>query len=164
VVVKDRIYKDILVWEVNFPSDFNIEVDALYFELQDGTLFKDIQTRFESNDVIAKKKVLDLLDLDEIKKKIPDYTKIYIKIFKDIPGFKLWPHLDRIEHKGFIMINLIDNKNSTTFYDRENNKLFEGLNKKNTGVFHILHKKPFVKHGIENTSKEDRYTTIAFIK
>jgi len=28
VVVKDRIYKDILAWEVNFPSEFNIEVDA----------------------------------------------------------------------------------------------------------------------------------------
>ena len=63
------------------------------------------------------------------------------------------------------MINLVDNKNSTIFCDTDENFLCEASNKKNKGVFHVLHKgKPQVMHWVENTSNKNRYTTIAFIK
>jgi hypothetical protein len=45
----------------------------------------------------------------------------------------------------------------------EEEDLCKASNKKNNGVFHILHKGPIMHH-VENNSNEDRYTTIAFIK
>jgi hypothetical protein len=165
VVVAHKLHKDVLAWEVKFTSDFNIDVTSLEFELQDGTLFRDIQTRFENHDIELKEKILSYLDLNIIREKIPTYKEIDIKIFKDIPGFKLYPHLDRFEHKGFIMINLINNVNSTAFYDLQDKFIVEASNNKNKGVFHLLHTgRPYVQHAIENTSNKDRYTTIAFIK
>ena len=62
------------------------------------------------------------------------------------------------------MINLINNINSTSFYDMNKNFLCEGCSKKNTGIFHLLHTKPHIMHAIENTSNKNRYTTLAFIK
>ena len=87
-----------------------------------------------------------------------------IKIFKDLPGFKLEPHVDIREHKAFLMINLVDNVDSTTFHDFFDKFLVKGPNKKNIGVFHLLHTKPKIRHAVENTSDKNRYTAIAFIK
>tara|TARA_R110000751_G_scaffold19959_1_gene59084 strand:- start:880 stop:1368 length:489 start_codon:yes stop_codon:yes gene_type:complete len=162
VIVKDKLHKDVLAWEVEI-EDLNIDVENLDYKLQDGLFGKDVATRFENNDKELKKKVLKALDLEAIKIIIPDYNKIDIKIFKDLPGFKLWPHSDLRTHKAFIMINLVDNKNSTIFCSMEEEDLCKASNKKNNGVFHILHKGPIMHH-VENNSNEDRYTTIAFIK
>ena len=163
MIVKNKLHDDVLAWEVEV-EDLNIDVENLDYKLQDGSLFKTITTRFENHDQHLKDKILSFLDIDYIKEKIPDYKEIDIRIFKDLPGFKLKPHHDKGNHKGFIVINLIDNKDATSFFYPDERFLTKGSNKKNKGVFHILHQKPCVKHGIENTSKKDRYTTIAFIK
>ncbi len=163
MIVKDKLHPDVPAWEVEV-KDLNIDVEKLDYKLQDGSLFRKITTRFENHNQDLKNKILSFLDIDYIKEKIPDYKEIDIKIFKDLPGFKLWPHLDRKDHKGFIVINLTDNKDSTEFLDLDEKFLTKGSNKKNKGVFHILWKKPYCFHAIENTSNKNRYTTIAFIK
>jgi len=163
VIVKNKLHEDVLAWEVEV-EDLNIDVESLDYKLQDGSLFKKITTRFENHDPDLKNKILSFLDIDYIKEKVPDYKEIDIRIFKDLPGFKLEPHCDIFKHKAFIMINLIDNKNSTTFHDFFDKFLVKGPNKKNKGVFHLLHTKPTVRHAIENTSDKNRYTAIAFIK
>ena len=163
MIVKNKLHDDVLAWEVEV-KDLNIDVKNLNYKLQDGSLFRKITTRFENHDQDLKNKILSFLDVDYIKEKVPDYKEIDIKIFKDLPGFKLIPHCDVLEHKAFIMINLIDNKNSTTFYNRFEDFLCEGPNKKNTGMFHLLHTKPRIMHAVENKSKNNRHTTIVFIK
>ena len=162
MIVKNKLHKDVLAWEVEV-KDLNIDVESLDYKLQDGLFGKNVITRFENNNKELTQKVLKVLDLEAIKIIIPEYKEIDIKIFKDVPGFKLWPHFDLRTHKGFIMINLIDNKNSTVFCNMEEEYLCEASNKKNKGVFHVLHKGPIMHH-IENNSNKNRYTTIAFIK
>ena len=163
MIVKNKLHPDVLAWEVEMP-DLGIDAENLDYKLQNGKIFKKINTRFENNNQDLKNKILNKLDIDYIKKQIPEYKEISIHIFKDLPGFKLWPHLDRKDHKGFIVINLTDNKDSTEFLDFDEKFLAKGSNKKNKGVFHILWKKPYCLHAIENTSNKNRYTTIAFIK
>lgn len=162
MIVKNRLHKDVLAWEIEV-EDLNIDVENLDYKLQNELFGKNVTTRFENHDKELKQKVLKALDLEAIKIIIPEYNEINIKIFKDVPGFKLVPHFDYPSHKAFIMINLIDNKNSTMFCDLKENFLCEASNKKNTGVFHVLHKGP-VMHHVENNSNKNRYTTIAFIK
>ena len=162
MIVKNKLHKNVLAWEIEV-GDLNIDVENLDYKLQDGSLFNKITTRFENHNKELKQKVLNALDLEAIKIIIPEHKEINIKIFKDVPGFKLVPHFDYKSHKAFIMINLIDNKNSTIFCDIKENFLCKASNKKNKGVFHILHKGP-IKHHIENNSNKNRYTTIAFIK
>tara|TARA_R100000231_G_scaffold104402_2_gene77394 strand:+ start:101 stop:592 length:492 start_codon:yes stop_codon:yes gene_type:complete len=163
VIVKNKLHKDVLAWEIEV-DDLNIDVENLDYKLQNGKIFKKINTRFENNNQDLKNKIFNKLDIDYIKKQIPEYKEINIHIFKDLPGFKLWPHLDRKDHKGFIVINLTDNIDSTEFLDFDEKLLAKSSNKKNKGVFHILWKKPYCLHAIENTSNKNRYTTIAFIK
>ena len=163
MIVKNKLHEDVLAWEVEV-KDLNIDVKNLDYKLQDGSLFKKITTRFENHDQDLKDKILSFLDIDYIKEKVPDYKKIDIKIFKDLPGFKLEPHVDIREHKAFLMINLVDNVDSTTFHDFFDKFLVKGPNKKNIGVFHLLHTKPKIRHAVENTSDKNRYTAIAFIK
>ena len=164
MIVKNKLHKNVLAWEVEV-EDLNIDVENLDYKLQDGLFGKKVITRFENHRQDLKQKVLKVLDLEAIKIIIPEYKEIDIKIFKDVPGFKLWPHFDLRTHKAFIMINLVDNKNSTIFCDIDENFLCEAPNKKNKGVFHILHKgKPLAMHHVENNSNKNRYTTIAFIK
>ena len=163
MIVKNKLHDDVLAWEVEV-KDLNIDVKNLDYKLQDGSLFKKITTRFENHDQDLKDKILSFLDIDYIKEKVPDYKKIDIKIFKDLPGFKLEPHVDIREHKAFLMINLVDNVDSTTFHDFFDKFLVKGPNKKNIGVFHLLHTKPKIRHAVENTSDKNRYTAIAFIK
>ena len=162
MIVKNKLHKDVLAWEVEV-KDLNIDVESLDYKLQDGLFGKKVTTRFENHNKELKQKVLKALDLEAIKIIIPEYKEINIKIFKDVPGFKLVPHFDYKSHKAFIMINLIDNKNSTIFCDIKENFLCKASNKKNKGVFHVLHKGPIMHH-VENNSNKDRYTTIAFIK
>ena len=161
MIVKNKLHKDVLAWEIEV-KDLNIDVKNLDYKLQDG-LFNKVTTRFENHNKELKQKVLKVLDLEAIKIIIPEYKEIDIKIFKDVPGFKLWPHFDLRTHKAFIMINLIDNKNSTVFCNIEEEYLCKASDKKNKGVFHVLHKGPIMHH-VENNSNKDRYTTIAFIK
>ena len=161
MIVKNKLHKDVLAWEIEV-KDLNIDVKNLDYKLQDG-LFNKVTTRFENHNKELKQKVLKALDLEAIKIIIPEYKEIDIKIFKDVPGFKLWPHFDLRTHKAFIMINLIDNKNSTVFCNIEEEYLCKASDKKNKGVFHVLHKGPIMHH-VENNSNKDRYTTIAFIK
>ncbi len=163
MIVKDKLHDDVLAWEIEV-KDLNIDVKNLDYKLQDGSLFRKITTRFENHDQDLKDKILNFLDVDYIKEKVPDYKKIDIKIFKDLPGFKLEPHVDIKEHKAFLMINLVDNVDSTTFHDFFDKFLVKGPNKKNIGVFHLLHTKPKIRHAVENTSDKNRYTAIAFIK
>ena len=163
MIVKDKLHDDVLAWEIEV-KDLNIDVKNLDYKLQDGSLFRKITTRFENHDQDLKDKILNFLDVDYIKEKVPDYKKIDIKIFKDLPGFKLEPHVDIKEHKAFLMINLVDNVDSTTFHDFCDKFLVKGPNKKNIGVFHLLHTKPKIRHAVENTSDKNRYTAIAFIK
>jgi hypothetical protein len=163
VIVKNKLHDNVLAWEIEVDG-LDINVKNLDYKLQDGSLFRKITTRFENHDENLKNKILNKLDINYIKKQIPEYKEISIHIFKDLPGFKLWPHLDRKDHKGFIVINLTDNKDSTEFLDFDEKFLAKSSNKKNKGVFHILWKKPYCLHAIENTSNKNRYTTIAFIK
>ena len=164
MIVKNKLHEDVLAWEIEV-DDLNIDVENLDYKLQNELFGKNVTTRFENHDKELKQKVLKALDLEAIKIIIPEHKEIDIKIFKDVPGFKLWPHFDLRTHKAFIMINLVDNKNSTIFCDTDENFFCEASNKKNKGVFHVLHKgKPQVMHWIENTSDKNRYTTIAFIK
>ncbi len=162
MIVKNKLHKNVLAWEVEV-EDLNIDVENLDYKLQDGLFGKKVITRFENHRQDLKQKVLKVLDLEAIKIIIPEYKEIDIKIFKDVPGFKLWPHFDLRTHKAFIMINLVDNKNSTIFCDTDEKFLCEATNKKNKGVFHVLHKGPIMHH-VENNSNKNRYTTIAFIK
>ena len=163
MIVKNKLHKDVLAWEIEMP-DLNIDAENLDYKLQDGSLFKKITTRFENHDQDLKDKILSFLDIDYIKEKVPEHKEIDIKIFKDIPGFKLFPHEDAPHHKAFLMFNLTNNIDSTMFYDAEKKFLCKGPNKKNKGVFHILRTKPPILHAIENTSNKNRYTAIAFIK
>tara|TARA_B100000768_G_C11244265_1_gene361037 strand:- start:47 stop:571 length:525 start_codon:yes stop_codon:yes gene_type:complete len=163
MVINKLLHKKILAWEIELQEDLNIDVKNLDYVLQDG-LFDKVTTRFENHDILLKEKILNSLNLELIKEKLPEYQEIDIKIFKDTPGFKLWPHSDRINHRAFIMINLIDNVDSTTFYDHTDKYLCTASNKKNKGVFHILHQGNPTQHAIENTSQKDRYTAIAFFK
>ncbi len=162
MIVKNKLHKNVLAWGIEV-EDLNIDVENLDYKLQNKLFGKDVTTRFENHDQDLKDKILSFLDIDYIKEKVPEYKEINIKIFKDVPGFKLVPHFDYKSHKAFIMINLIDNKNSTIFCDIKENFLCKASNKKNKGVFHILHK-GLIKHHIENNSNKNRYTTIAFIK
>ena len=163
MIVKDKLHSDVLAWEIEMP-DLGIDAENLDYELQDGSLFGGLSTRFENKDSVLLKKIKNSLNIDYIRKKVPEYKEINIKIFKDIPGFKLFPHEDAPHHKAFLMFNLTNNTNSTSFYNVEKNFICKGSNKKNKGVFHLLHTKPIILHAIENTSNKNRYTAIAFIK
>ena len=163
MIVKNKLHEDVLAWDIEVDN-LNIDVESLDYKLQDSSLFKKITTRFENHDQDLKDKILSFLDIDYIKEKVPNYKEIDIKIFKDLPGFKLEPHVDIREHKAFLMINLVDNVDSTTFHDFFDKFLVKGPNKKNIGVFHLLHTKPKIRHAVENTSDKNRYTAIAFIK
>ena len=164
MIVKNKLHPDVPAWEVEIPQGINIDPYKLDYKLQDGSLFKKITTRFENHDDHLKQSILDLLDVNYIKQMVPDYNTIDIRIFKDLPGFKLEPHIDVREHKAFLIINLIDNIDSTTFHDFFDKFLVKGPSNKNKGVFHLLHTKPTIRHAVENTSDKNRYTTIAFIK
>ena len=89
MIVKNKLHEDVLAWEVEV-KDLNIDVKNLNYKLQDGSLFRKITTRFENHDQDLKNKILSFLDVDYIKEKVPDYKEIDIKIFKDLPGFKLY--------------------------------------------------------------------------
>ena len=163
MIVKNKLHPDVLAWEVEMP-DLNIDAENLDYELQDGSLFGGLSTRFENKNSILLKKIKNSLNINYIKEKVPNYKEIDIKIFKDIPGFKLFPHLDAPHHKAFLMFNLTNNIDSTTFHNTQKEFLCKGPNKKNMGVFHLLRTKPEILHAIENTSDKNRYTAIAFIK
>jgi len=163
VIIKEKLHPDVLAWEVEMPN-LGIDAENLDYKLQDGSLFGGLSTRFENKNSILLKKIKNSLNIDYIKEKVPEYKEIDIKIFKDIPGFKLFPHLDAPHHKAFLMFNLTNNIDSTTFYNAEKKFLCKGPNKKNMGVFHLLRTKPEILHAIENTSNKNRYTAIAFIK
>ena len=163
MIIKEKLHPDVLAWEIEMP-DLGIDAENLDYKLQVDSLFGRLSTRFENKDSILLKKIKNSLNIDYIKEKVPEYKEIDIKIFKDIPGFKLFPHEDVPYHKAFLMFNLTDNIDSTTFYDAEKKFLCKGQNKKYKGVFHILHTNPKIMHAIENTSNKNRYTAIAFIK
>ena len=163
MIIKEKLHPDVLAWEVEMPN-LGIDAENLDYKLQDGSLFGGLSTRFENKNSILLKKIKNSLNIDYIKEKVPEYKEIDIKIFKDIPGFKLFPHLDAPHHKAFLMFNLTNNIDSTTFYNAEKKFLCKGPNKKNMGVFHLLRTKPEILHAIENTSNKNRYTAIAFIK
>ena len=88
------------------------------------------------------------------------------KIFKDVPGFRMAPHLDNSFMIVNSIINLVDNDNSTTFHDYRDHKriLFRAPKERNTGV--IFLNTPGCLHSIENTSDKPRYmmNTSFFIK
>ena len=163
MIVKDKLHPDVLAWEIEMP-DLGIDAENLDYKLQDGSLFGGLSTRFENKNILLLKKIKNSLNINFIKEKVPEHKEIDIKIFKDIPGFKLFPHEDAPHHKAFLMFNLTNNIDSTMFYDAEKKFLCKGPNKKNKGVFHILRTKPPILHAIENTSNKNRYTAIAFIK
>ena len=101
---------------------------------------------------------------EDIKKYIPNAKNFEFFIFKDLPGFKMFPHTDPRKYIGFLVLNLTNNYNSTEFFDLDNNFICKSSNIKNKGVLHYLRAKPIIKHSAENSSKKNRYTTIAFIK
>ena len=57
MIVKDRLHKDVLAWEVEV-EDLNIDVENLDYKLQDGLFGKKVITRFENHDKELKQKVL----------------------------------------------------------------------------------------------------------
>jgi hypothetical protein len=90
----------------------------------------------------------------------------HTKIFKDVPGFQMSPHLDNSFMIGNAIINLVDNVNSTAFHDYRDHEriLFKAPKEKNTGVLFL--NTPGCLHSIKNTSDRDRYmmNTSFFIK
>ncbi len=60
MIVKNKLHKDVLAWEVEVEN-LNIDVENLDYKLQDGSLFKKITTRFENHDQDLKDKILSFL-------------------------------------------------------------------------------------------------------
>lgn len=93
-------------------------------------------------------------------------TQTHTKIFKDIPKFDMGAHLDNNFMVGNVIVNLVDNENSTAFHDyRKPDKiLFKAPREKNKGV--IFLNTPGCLHSIKNTSARNRYmmNTSFFIK
>ena len=54
MIVKNKLHKDVLAWEIEV-EDLNIDVKNLDYKLQDGSLFKKITTRFENHNQDLKK-------------------------------------------------------------------------------------------------------------
>jgi len=68
VIVKNKLHKDVLAWEIEV-EDLNIDVENLDYKLQDGSLFNKITTRFENHNQHLKDKILSFLDINYIKEK-----------------------------------------------------------------------------------------------
>ena len=63
MIVKNKLHKDVLAWEIEIEEDLNINIEDLDYKLQDGNLFKKITTRFENHDLELKQKILNLLKM-----------------------------------------------------------------------------------------------------
>ena len=169
MIVKNKLHEDVPAWEIEIEEDLNINWEKIKFEPQhkEGKLFSPsshLTHRLQCFNQNLIDNFISMLDMKTIKKYIPNYKDFEFFIFKDLPGFKMFPHTDPSKYIGFLVLNLINNNNSTEFFDFNNNFICKSSSIKNKGVLHYLKSKPIIKHSVENNSKENRYTTIAFIK
>ncbi len=169
MIVKNKLHEDVLAWEVEIKNDLNVDWEKIKFEPQHktGELFSPAShliKRLQCFDKNLIDNFMSKLDMKTIKKYIPNAKDFEFFIFKDLPGFKMFPHTDPRNYIGFLVLNLTNNYNSTEFFDWDNNFICKSSNIKNKGVLHYLRAKPIIKHSAENNSKKNRYTTIAFIK
>ena len=82
-------------------------------------------------------------------------------IIKDLPGFKMTPHLDNYHVMAQLIINLQDNCTSTKFYSFNSTEPFYvAPTKKYQGIMFL--NKPGAVHDIDNITK-DRYMLYASI-
>ena len=87
--------------------------------------------------------------------------RVISSISMDSPGFELPKHFDNRKVFGNFILNLVDNPNSTKFYDyRKNDKLiYEAPKEKGKGVFFVNYENTF--HSYKNDSTINRYVHIS---
>jgi hypothetical protein len=169
MIVKDKLHPDVQAWEVKINNTLHVDWEKVKFEPQHqkGKLFSPsshITKRLQCFNKKIIKNLYSKININTIKKYIPNAKDFEFFIFKDLPGFEMFPHTDPTIYIGFLVLNLTNNNNSTEFFDWDDNFICKSSNIKNEGVLHYLRAKPKIKHLAKNTSNKNRYTTIAFIK
>jgi len=155
IINNKSLINELDLWKVNMDPLPDINYKKLIYKETNKNLY-----------VCLNKKIIEeiniLFDRSIIDKKISESYDLFIQIHKNKPGFKLIPHFDNDTILGIIIINLIDNKTSTEFYNTDEIKIGQAPLNKGDGVMY-LNNYDF-KHGYSNTSLTNRYICFCTIK
>jgi hypothetical protein len=154
---KIPIIKDLPIWEVEYsdlPNDDVIK-SLKYQEI-------DFKRQFyiwgnEIGDSIIKNLQLENIKDELINHDVNNLESMVIMI-RDLPTYSLPPHYDNDKVYGVIIINTTDNKNSTVFYNENDEIIYTNSLKKGKGIFFLNTLK--TKHSYTNDSSENRYAVI----
>lgn len=145
---------DLDLWQASLSSLPDLDYPNLSYKEQD-------KGRHFCTDENALNQVKDSFDTSVIDTKISVPYYIHLEIIKNEPGFNLIPHYDNSNMLGVIIINLIDSKTSTEFYNNQNVKIGQAPTSLSKGIMY-LNNFDF-KHGYNNTTNNNRYIAICII-
>lgn len=151
------IIDNIPIWEVeytNLPDDDFIK-NLKYQEI-------DYNRQFYIWGDETGDRIINNLQLDNIKNELNthdvDNLESMVIMVRDKPTYSLPPHYDNNRVYGVIIINTTDNKNSTVFYNENDEIIYTNSSKKGSGVFFLNTSK--TKHSYTNDLSGNRYAAI----
>jgi hypothetical protein len=151
------IIENLPIWEVeytNLPDDDFIK-GLKYQEI-------DFKRQFyiwsnETGDNIIKSFQLENIK-DELINHDVDNLETMVIMVRDLPEYSLPPHYDHNRVYGVIIVNTTDNKNSTVFYNENDEIIYTNSSEKGKGIFFL--NTPQTKHSYTNCTNENRYAVI----
>jgi predicted DNA binding protein len=151
------IIKNLPIWEVEYsdlPNDDVIK-GLRYQEI-------DFKRQFyiwgdETGDNIIKTLQLKNIKDELINHDVNNLESMVIMV-RDLSTYSLPPHYDNNRVYGVIIINTTNNKNSTVFYNENDEIIYINSSEKGKGIFFLNTSK--TKHSYINDTNENRYAVI----
>jgi hypothetical protein len=154
---KIPIIEDLPIWEVEYrdlPTD-DIIKDLKYQKIDFKRQFYIWGDKIGDN-------IIKNLQLENIKNELinhdVDNLESMVIMVRDLPEYSLPPHYDNNRVYGVIIINTTNNKNSTVFYNENDEIIYTNSSEKGKGIFFLNTSK--TKHSYTNDSNENRYAVI----
>jgi hypothetical protein len=151
------IIDELPIWEVEYtdlPNDEFIK-DLKYQEI-------DFNRQFYIWGDETADKIIKNLQLENIKNELinhdVDNLESMVIMVRDKPTYSLPPHYDNDRVYGVIIINTTNNKNSTVFYNENDEVIYTNSYEKGIGIFFLNTSK--TKHSYINDTDENRYAVI----
>jgi hypothetical protein len=151
------IIEDLPIWEVEYtglPNDDFIK-NLKYQEIDYNRQFYTWGNEIGDN-------IIKNLQLENIKDELIDHNvdnlETMVIMVRDLPTYSLPPHYDNNRVYGVIIINTTDNKNSTIFYNENDEIIYINSSEKGKGIFFLNTSK--TKHSYINDTNENRYAVI----